>query len=62
MITQVRDFQKTIHDVQNEGMELAEQFVVGSTIHKLLPLWKDFGINLKHDKKEMKLEDLIVWL
>ena len=33
IITQVRDFQKIIHEVQNEGMELLEQFVIGSSIH-----------------------------
>ena len=43
-------------------MELPKQFVIGSTIHKLPPSWKDFGITLKHKKKEMKLEDLTVRL
>ena len=40
MIAQVRDFQKIIHEVQTKGMDLPEQFIVGSTIHKLPPSWK----------------------
>ena len=32
MISQVRDFYKIIHEVQNEGMKLPDQFVVGSNI------------------------------
>ena len=47
---------------KNEGMDLPKQFVVGSTINKFPPSWKDFGITLKHEKKEMKFEDLIVHL
>ena len=49
----------TIHKLR---MVLPKQFVVGSTIHKLPPSWKDFGTKLKHKKKEMKFEDLIVSL
>ena len=62
VIAQIRDFQKIIHEVQDEGMELSEQFVVGSTIHKLPPSWKDFGITVKHKKNETKFKDLIVRL
>lgn len=43
-------------------MDLLEQFVVGSTIHKLSPYWKEFWISLKHKKNEMKMEDFIVRL
>ena len=62
VIIQVKDFQKIIHEFQNEGMKLPEQFVVGSTIHKLPPSWKDFGVTFKLKKMEMKFEDLIVRL
>lgn len=42
IIAPIRDFKNIIHEVQNEGMGLREQCVVGSTIHKLTPSWKDF--------------------
>lgn len=35
MIVQLRDFQKIIHEAQIEEMNIAEEFVVSSTIHKL---------------------------
>ena len=62
VLAQVRDFHKTIHEVQIEGMELPEQFVVGGTIHKLPLSWKDFRNSLKHKKEEMRFEDLLVCL
>ncbi|KAK4389747.1 hypothetical protein Sango_2311700 [Sesamum angolense] len=37
-------------------------FQVAVMIEKLPPLWKDFKNCLKHKKKEMRLEDLIVRL
>ncbi|KAL0342471.1 UNVERIFIED_CONTAM: Retrovirus-related Pol polyprotein from transposon TNT 1-94 [Sesamum calycinum] len=47
---------------QNEGMKLSESFQVAAMIEKLPPLWKDFKNYLKHKRKEMGLEDLIVRL
>lgn len=62
VINQARDFQKIIHELESEDMSLPEQFVVASAIHKLLSSWKDFYTSLKHKKKEMTMEDLIVRL
>ncbi|KAK3033971.1 hypothetical protein RJ639_034135 [Escallonia herrerae] len=45
-----------------EGMILGESFQVAALIEKLPPTWKDFKNYLKHKRKEMKLEDLIVRL
>jgi len=41
---------------------ITEAFQVATMIEKLPPLWKDFKNYLKHKRKEMSLEDLIVRL
>ncbi|KAK6121886.1 hypothetical protein DH2020_044370 [Rehmannia glutinosa] len=41
-------------------MVVSESFQVAAIIEKLPPLWKDFKNYLKHKRKEMGLEDLIV--
>ena len=43
-------------------MSLSESFQVAAIIEKLPPFWKDFKNYLKHKRKEMRLEDLIVRL
>ncbi|WP_265645613.1 hypothetical protein, partial [Escherichia coli] len=45
-----------------EGMELSESFQVACIIEKLPPAWKDFKNYLKHKRKEMSIEDIIVRL
>ncbi|XP_070006796.1 uncharacterized protein [Nicotiana sylvestris] len=56
IITQIQELQVIVHDL------LAEAFQVTTFIEKLPPLWKDFKNYLKHKRKEMTLEDLIVCL
>lgn len=60
--SQVQKIQIILHDLASEGMILNESFQVTVIIEKLPPMWKDFKIYLKHKRKEMRLEDLIVWL
>ncbi|KAK3035211.1 hypothetical protein RJ639_034599 [Escallonia herrerae] len=62
VISQVQEFQLILHDIHAEGMVLGESFQVTALIEKLPPTWKDFKNYLKHKRKEMKLEDLIVRL
>ncbi|KAK3016529.1 hypothetical protein RJ639_006852 [Escallonia herrerae] len=62
VISQVQKFQLILHDIHAEGMVLGESFQVAALIEKLPPTWKDFKNYLKHKRKEMKLEDLIVRL
>ncbi|KAK3003965.1 hypothetical protein RJ639_020236 [Escallonia herrerae] len=62
VISQVQEFQLILHDIHAEGMVLGESFQVAALIEKLPPTWKDFKNYLKHKRKEMKLEDLIVKL
>ncbi|PHU03907.1 hypothetical protein BC332_29158 [Capsicum chinense] len=53
VVSQAQELQVTIHDL------LAE---VVAIIEKLPPMWKDFKNYLKHKRKEMTVEDLIVRL
>ncbi|KAK4399477.1 hypothetical protein Sango_1423200 [Sesamum angolense] len=62
VMNQVQEFQMILHDLYAEGMKLSESFQVATMIEKLPPLWKDFKNYLKHKRKEMGLEDLIVIL
>ncbi|XXG43378.1 hypothetical protein AAC387_Pa01g3429 [Persea americana] len=62
IINQVQELQVILHEIHVEGMSLSESFQVAAIIEKLPPLWKDFKNYLKHKRKEMKLEDLIVRL
>ncbi|KAL0429714.1 UNVERIFIED_CONTAM: hypothetical protein Sradi_0597400 [Sesamum radiatum] len=62
VMNQVQEFQMILHDLHVEGMTLSESFQVAAMIEKLPPLWKDFKNYLKHKRKEMGLEDLIVRL
>ena len=41
---------------------LSETFQVATIIEKLRPAWKDFKNYLKHKKKEISIEDLIIRL
>ena len=62
VVTQIQELQVIIHDLLNEGMIINEAFQVAAFIEKLPPAWKDFKNYLKHKRKEMTLEDLIVRL
>ena len=62
IISQVQDLQVILHEIRVEGMVLSEYFQVAAIIEKLPPNWKDLKNYLKHKRKEMKLEDLIVRL
>ncbi|XP_075499088.1 uncharacterized protein LOC142537463 [Primulina tabacum] len=62
VINQVQEIQIINHDLLAEGMDINEPFQVAAIIEKLSPMWKDFKNYLKHKRKELKLEDLIVRL
>ena len=62
VISQVQEFQVIIHEIHAEGMIISESFQVASIIEKLPPAWKDFKNYLKHKRKEMNVEELIVRL
>ncbi|XP_060195475.1 uncharacterized protein LOC132624765 [Lycium barbarum] len=60
--TQVQELQLIFHDLIAEGMVVNEAFQEATMIEKLPPSWKDFKNYLKHKRKEMKLEDLVIRL
>ncbi|XP_073152463.1 uncharacterized protein [Henckelia pumila] len=62
VISQVQEFQIILHDIMTEGMMISESFQVAALIEKLPPLWKEFKNYLKHKRKKMGFEDLIVRL
>ena len=62
VMIQVQEILLIIHDLHAEGMILNEPFQVREIIGKLPPSWRDFKNYLKHKRKEMKLEELIVRL
>lgn len=62
VISQVQEIRIIIHDLLAEGIEINEPFQVEAIIEKLPPMWKDFKNYLKHKRKELKFEDLIVRL
>jgi len=61
-MSQVQDLQVILHDIHSEGMILSETFQVAAMIEKLPPSWIDFKNYLKHKRKEMSIEDLVVRL
>ncbi|XP_022870066.1 uncharacterized protein LOC111389376 [Olea europaea var. sylvestris] len=62
VIIRVQEIQVLLHDIHVEKMELSESFQVTAIIEKLPPMWRDFKNYLKHKRKEMNLEELIVRL
>ncbi|KAL2465577.1 zinc knuckle (CCHC-type) family protein [Abeliophyllum distichum] len=62
VISQVQDLQVLLHDLHAERLTVSESFQVTAVIEKLPPLWRDFKNYLKHKRKEMNLEELIVRL
>ncbi|PKI36250.1 hypothetical protein CRG98_043362 [Punica granatum] len=56
------EFQVLLHEIQAEGIALSESFQMDVVNEKLSPGWKDFKNYLKHKRKEMTMEDLVVKL
>ncbi|XP_076929329.1 aldehyde dehydrogenase 22A1-like [Bidens hawaiensis] len=50
------------YKTEDAGMSLSETFQVACIIEKLPPSWVDFKNYLKHKRKEMTIEDLVVRL
>ena len=60
VVKQVEELQIIVHELDDEGMKLNENFLVGSIIEKLPPSWKDFKIYLKHLTEDMDLGELVL--
>ncbi|GJX41829.1 pol polyprotein [Tanacetum coccineum] len=55
-----QDLQVLLHDIHAKRMTLSETFQVTAIIKKLPPSWVEFKNYLKHKRKEMSVEDLVV--
>ncbi|XP_076951127.1 uncharacterized protein LOC143624318 [Bidens hawaiensis] len=62
VISQVQELQVILYDIFAEGMTLSETFQVAAMIEKLPPSWVEFKNYLKHKRKDMTIDDLIVRL
>ena len=62
VMKQVEELQVLIHELHLEGCSINEHIQVGAIIEKLPPSWNDFKIYLKHKRREMTMEDLILRL
>ena len=62
VISQVQEFQLILHEIEAKDIFLPETFEVATIVKKISPAWRDFKNYLKHKRKELKLEDLIMML
>ncbi|KAK5803053.1 hypothetical protein PVK06_030693 [Gossypium arboreum] len=62
VVNQVQELQLIIHGILVERMIISESFQVAAIIDKLPPTYNDFKNYLKHKRKEMSVEYLIVRL
>ncbi|KAK5819677.1 hypothetical protein PVK06_024696 [Gossypium arboreum] len=62
IVNQVQELQLIIHGILAEGMMISESFQVTTIIENLPPAWNDFKNYIKHKRKKMPMEDLIVRL
>ncbi|XP_038679428.1 uncharacterized protein LOC119980704 [Tripterygium wilfordii] len=62
VVAQVEEFQLLMHEIEAEGMNLSEAFLVGTVIEKLPPGWSDYKNRLMHKTKKMNMEDLSLHL
>ncbi|KAH1081269.1 hypothetical protein J1N35_021030 [Gossypium stocksii] len=62
VVNQMQEFQLISYGILAKGIVISESFLVAAIIEKLSPAWNDFKNYLKHKRKEMPKEDLIVKL
>ena len=62
VVNKVQELQVILHEIHAKGMMLSKTFQVETIIVKLSLAWKDFKNYLKHKRKEMGIEDLIIRL
>ena len=58
--SQIHIFHVLIDDLKNENIILPDAFIAGSLIEKLPESWKDYKYSLKHKRKSLSLEEVIV--
>ncbi|KAK2998418.1 hypothetical protein RJ639_024094, partial [Escallonia herrerae] len=58
--SQIHEFHLVVVELSKEEMPPLEPFVTGSLIEKLPESWSDYKSMMKHKRKDMTLEDVIV--
>ena len=58
--SQIHDYHMLVNDLVIEDIKLPEPFVDGYLIETLLDSWKDYKNSMKHKRKQMSLEDVII--
>ncbi|KAJ9684091.1 hypothetical protein PVL29_016537 [Vitis rotundifolia] len=58
--SQIHDYHLLINDLAIEDIKLPEPFVAGYLVETLPESWKDYKNNMKHKRKQMSLEDVII--
>jgi len=59
-MSQVQEFQRTLHDIYVKDMVIYEFFQVVVIIEKIPLSWKQFRNYLRHKNKEMRVENHIL--
>ena len=62
MISQVQEIQVILSEIHAEDMVVSKNFQVATIIEKLPHVWYNFKNYLKHKRKEMSMEELIIRL
>ena len=62
VVNQVQELHLILHEMHAEGIMLSENFQVAAIIEKMPEVWKDFNNYLKHKRKEISIEDMIIRL
>ena len=58
--SQIHDYHLLINDLAIEDIKLPESFVASYLVETLSESWKDYKNNMKHKRKQMSLEDVII--
>ena len=58
--SQIHDYHLLINDLAIEDIKLLESFVASYLVETLSESWKDYKNNMKHERKQMSLEDVII--
>ena len=58
--SQIHDYHLLINDLAIEDIKLHESFMAGYLVETLPESWKDYKNNMKHKRKQMPLEDVII--
>ncbi|KAA0048131.1 ty1-copia retrotransposon protein [Cucumis melo var. makuwa] len=59
IVEQIHDYENLVANVLSEGMKMCEILQANVLLEKFPPSWNDYLNHLKHNKKDLKLQELI---